>query len=144
MLRKLIIYTDGGARGNPGPAGLGVYIVNAATGDVIKKHSRYLGHTTNNQAEWRAVIDAFEHAVALGATDVELRADSELVIKQLRGEYRVKNKDLQTHFVRVWNLTRGFKRVTYVHVPRAHNREADALVNEAIDRGIRDSRTTLS
>ena len=134
MPHKIIMYTDGGARGNPGPAGLGVYIIDADTGKVLKQHSRYLGETTNNQAEWRAVVDAFQHAVLLGATEVELRADSELVIKQLRGEYRVKNKDLQPHFLRVWNLARGFHRVTYRHIPRGQNREADRLVNEAIDR----------
>lgn len=135
-MKKLIIYTDGGARGNPGPAGLGVFIVDAETGKTLKRHSRFLGHMTNNQAEWRAVVDAFEHALELGAEEVELRSDSELVIKQLRGEYRVKNKDLQPLFLRVWNLTRSLKRVSYHHVPRERNRDADKLVNEAIDRGI--------
>lgn len=135
MPKKLIIYTDGGARGNPGPAGLGVFIEDAESGKVLKRHSRYLGRTTNNQAEWRAVVDALEHAKELGAEEVELRADSELVIKQLNREYKVKNKDLQPHFVRAWNLSLDFKKVTYRHVPRERNKEADLLVNQAIDRG---------
>src|SRR3989344_4887334 len=101
MPKKIIIFTDGGARGNPGPAGLGVYI---------------------------------EDAKELGAEEVELRSDSELVIKQLNREYKVKNKDLQPHFVRAWNLSLDFKKVTYRHVPRERNKEADRLVNEAIDR----------
>ncbi|OGL73615.1 hypothetical protein A3D72_00095 [Candidatus Uhrbacteria bacterium RIFCSPHIGHO2_02_FULL_57_19] len=134
MPKKIIIFTDGGARGNPGPAGLGVYIEDAETGKVLKRHSRFLGQTTNNQAEWRAVVDALEHAKELGAEEVELRSDSELVIKQLNREYKVKNKDLQPHFVRAWNLSLDFKKVTYRHVPRERNKEADRLVNEAIDR----------
>lgn len=133
-MKKVIVYTDGGARGNPGPAALGVVIVDAATGKVLKEHGRYLGHTTNNQAEWRAVIDALELAKDLGATEVELRADSELVVKQLNREYRVKNKDLQPHFVRVWNLSLGFKKITFRHIPRAKNAAADRQVNLAIDR----------
>lgn len=136
MGKKIIIYTDGGARGNPGPAGLGVYIIDAASKRVLKRHSRYLGSATNNQAEWRAVIDALEHARELGAAEIEFRMDSELVARQLTGAYRVKNKALQPLFLEAWNRSRSFKRITYHHIPREQNKEADALVNEAIDRSV--------
>ena len=135
--RKLTIYTDGGARGNPGPAGLGVVMY--ADGKIIKRHSRYLGKTTNNQAEYRAVIDALQHAQEMGAKEIDLVMDSELIVKQLNREYRVKDKELGQLFVQVWNLTLGFSKFTVRHVRREHNKEADKMVNEAIDRGIRGS-----
>ena len=135
MYQKLTIYTDGGARGNPGPAGLGVAMY--ADGKIVKRHSRYLGKATNNQAEYRAVIDALEHAREMGAKEIDLVMDSELVVKQLNREYRVKDKDLAQLFVQVWNLTLGFSKFTVRHVRREQNKEADKLVNEAIDRGIR-------
>jgi len=138
MYQKLTIYTDGGARGNPGPAGLGVVMY--ADGKIVKRHSRYLGKATNNQAEYRAVIDALEHAREMGAKEIELVMDSELVVKQLNREYRVKDKDLAQLFVQVWNLTLGFSKFTVRHVRREQNKEADKLVNEAIDRGIRVER----
>ena len=134
-MKKLIIHTDGGARGNPGPAGLGVYITDP-DGNVVMEHSRYLGEKTNNQAEYLAVVDALEHATQLGADEVDLFLDSELVVKQLHGEYRVKNKGLAPLFVRVWNLSTGFKKVRYTHVRRERNKDADRLVNEAIDRHV--------
>ena len=135
---KLTIYTDGGARGNPGPAGLGVVMY--AGGEIVKRHSRYLGKATNNQAEYRAVIDALEHAREMGAKEIDLVMDSELVVKQLNREYRVKDKDLGQLFVQVWNLTLGFSKFTVRHVRREQNKEADKMVNEAIDRGIRAER----
>lgn len=132
-MKKLIIFTDGGARGNPGPAGLGVYITDES-GKVVMEHSRYLGEKTNNQAEYLAVVDALEHATQLGADEVDMFLDSELIVKQLHGEYRVKNKELASLFVRVWNLSTGFKKIRYTHVRREKNKDADRLVNEAIDR----------
>jgi ribonuclease HI len=132
-MKKLIIHTDGGARGNPGPAGLGVYITDPE-GEVLMEHSRYLGEMTNNQAEYTAVIDALEHAHELGADEVDLFLDSELVVRQLSGEYRVKDQELAKLFIRVWNLKTGLKKVRFTHVRRERNKEADRLVNEAIDR----------
>lgn len=130
----LQIFTDGGARGNPGPAGIGVVIVDKSKGDVIEEHSVFLGKTTNNQAEYRAAILALERAVALNALSVELVADSELIIKQARGEYKVKNSDLAKRFLELKNLeTKLGGRVTYRHVKREHNKHADALANKAMD-----------
>ncbi|HTM68437.1 MAG TPA: ribonuclease HI family protein [Candidatus Binatia bacterium] len=133
---KLIIHTDGGARGNPGPSGLGVYIT-GADGEVLKAHSRYLGHQTNNYAEYMAIIDALTHAKELGADEVDMRMDSELAVKQLNGEYRVRNAALGLLFVQVHNLKLGFRKVTFTHVRREMNKQADKLVNEAIDRHLR-------
>ncbi|MFA6160885.1 MAG: ribonuclease HI family protein [Patescibacteria group bacterium] len=130
----LQIYTDGGARGNPGPAGIGVVIVDKSKGEIIEEHSVFLGKTTNNQAEYRAAILALERAVVLNALSVELVADSELIIKQARGEYKVKNPDLAKRFLELKNFeTKLGGRVTYRHVKREHNKRADALANQAMD-----------
>lgn len=129
---KLIIYTDGGARGNPGPAAIGAVIGG-------KKYGEYIGETTNNVAEYQAVIFAFKKAKALlgskkaGETEVLLNMDSELLTKQFNAEYKVKDPDLQSLFVEVWNLKQDFKSVEFRHVPREQNKEADRLVNEALD-----------
>jgi ribonuclease HI len=133
---KVIIYTDGGSRGNPGPSALGVYITDAH-GKVLKEHKRYLGETTNNQAEYRAIIDGLEQAKELGAVEVEMRMDSELAVKQLNREYRVKDPGLAQLYLRVSNLMTDFSKVTFHHVRREYNKEADRLVNEAIDAHLR-------
>jgi len=133
---KLIIHTDGGARGNPGPAGLGVYVTDAE-GRVVLEHCRYIGETTNNQAEYRAVIDALEHAQQLGGAELEFYLDSELVVRQLNHQYKVRDADLAPLFMRVWNLSTGFRKVTFTHVRREANKDADRLVNQAIDRHLR-------
>jgi len=132
---KLIIYTDGGARGNPGPAGIGVAIYNEAR-EKVAELSRFLGVATNNQAEYRAVIAALEKARAMGADELEFYLDSELVVKQLNREYKVKNKDLAPLFLMIHNLSLSFRKITYTHVFREQNEEADRLANEAMDRGI--------
>lgn len=131
MLKKATIHTDGGARGNPGPAGIGVVI---EINDQQHKFKEYIGETTNNQAEYKAVILALEKAQELGAEEIDLFLDSELVQQQLTQKYKVKNKDLQPLFVKVWNLSQGFKKVKYVHVARNDNKLADKLVNEALDK----------
>lgn len=131
---KLIIYTDGGARGNPGPAGLGIAIYNEAR-EKVAELSRFLGVATNNQAEYRAVIVALEKARAMGADELEFYLDSELVVKQLNREYKVKNKDLAPLFLMIHNLSLSFRKITYTHVFREQNEEADRLANEAMDRG---------
>lgn len=127
---KATLHSDGGARGNPGPAGIGAVLKLGEEQFLFKK---YIGETTNNQAEYQALILGLEKAHEHGATDVDCFLDSELVVKQLRREYKVKDKDLATQFVRVWNLLRNFKQVTFNHVPRAENKLADKLVNEVLD-----------
>ncbi len=131
---KLIIYTDGGARGNPGPAGIGAVIYNTKR-EILAEISEYIGKTTNNQAEYRAVLAAIDQAKTLGAEEVEFYLDSELVVRQLNREYKVKNKDLQPLFVKIFNKTLEFKKVTFHHIPREMNKEADKLANKAMDKG---------
>ncbi len=130
-MNKLIIYTDGGARGNPGPAAIGVVI-----GD--KTYSEAIGETTNNVAEYRAVILALKKAKALlgdkaKKTEVEIRSDSELLVSQLKGEYQIKDEELKPLFVEIWNKMQDFKKVDFFLIPREENREADKLVNRALD-----------
>ncbi len=135
---KFIIYTDGGARGNPGPAAIGVVIKGLAE---IKKYSEYIGQATNNEAEYQAVIFALKKLKHLigkekAKTDAELEVhlDSELLANQLNGEYKIKEKSLQQLFLEVWNLKQDFKSVNFQHIPREDNRGADKLVNQALDR----------
>ena len=129
---KLTIHTDGGARGNPGPAGIGVLITDAKN-KIIREISRHIGHATNNQAEYEALIRGLEAAQQLGASEVAVVMDSELIIKQLAGEYKVRDKQLGILFVKAWNLLSGFKHHSLKHVLRAKNKGADALVNKALD-----------
>lgn len=138
-MKKFIIYTDGGSRGNPGKAGIGVVICNEKDQEV-KKYGEYLGdNLTNNDAEYSAVIFALKKFKALFGkklaenTDVEIRADSELVVKQLNGQYRLENPKIQQFFIEIWNLKFDFQSVKFKHIPRERNREADRLVNEALD-----------
>lgn len=129
-MSKATIHTDGGARGNPGPAGIGAVI---KLGDKIHHHKKYIGEATNNQAEYQALILGLEKAKDLGVKEVDCLLDSELVVKQLNREYRVKDKELALLFVKVWNLAQQFEKITFKHIFREANKEADKLVNEAID-----------
>ena len=131
----LIIRTDGGARGNPGPAGIGV-VIEDDKGKVLEEHAEYLGTTTNNQAEYKAAILGLKRAVALGATSAEIVADSELLVKQAQGEYKVKNADLAHRYLELKNLeTQLNGHVKYRHVRREYNTHADKLSNDAMDKG---------
>ena len=142
---KIIIYTDGGSRGNPGPAALGAVIQfpedhgKLFSAGEHKKYGATIGVATNNVAEYSAVIFALKKArVLLGKvrakkTSIELRTDSELLVKQMNGEYKVKNKDLRELFVEVWDLKQDFRKVSFVHVFREKNKEADEMVNKALD-----------
>lgn len=132
-MKKLIIHTDGGSRGNPGPSALGVYITDE-NGAVLKEHGRFLGTQTNNYAEYMAIIDALRHAKEFGADEVDMYMDSELAVKQLNGEYRVKNPGLAPLFLEVHNLKLGFRKVRFAHVRRERNKDADRLVNQTLDR----------
>jgi ribonuclease HI len=130
---KLVIYTDGGARGNPGPAGIGA-VAYDEQGNVVFEISEYIGETTNNQAEYKAAVRALEEAKKKKAKELYFYLDSELVVKQLNGEYKIKNKGLQPLFVKIYNACLDFKKVEFKHVRREKNKEADRLVNEAIDK----------
>jgi ribonuclease HI len=133
---KLTIHTDGGARGNPGPAGIGVSIKDAESGEIIEDHAVYLDVTTNNQAEYRAVILALQRAVALKATEVEIVTDSELLVKQANGEYKVKNPDIAKRYLEMKNLCTRIGKVRFRHVRREYNKRADELSNIAMDQGM--------
>ena len=131
---KLIIYTDGGARGNPGPAGIGA-VIKDQSGKVLKEVSEYIGETTNNQAEYQAVVFAFKVIEKIkDVSELDFYLDSELVVKQLRGEYRVKNLDLQPWFVKIFNMSQKYKKVKYTHIKRDLNKDADRLANLAMDK----------
>jgi len=132
MPAHVIAYSDGASRGNPGPAALGVVIYDEA-GRELHRVSRALGRATNNEAEYWAAIAALEGALGLGATSVELRMDSELVVRQLTGRYRVRNPRLAPLFARLLDLRSRFERVSVVHIPRAQNAVADRLANAALD-----------
>ena len=132
MPQKLTTYTDGGARGNPGPAGIGIVIKSGH--ETVASFGRYIGETTNNQAEYQALVAALERALSLGAEEVECKLDSELVVKQMRHEYKVRDLGLQPLFLAAWNLTTSFRKVSFSHIPREQNSEADAEVNKAIDK----------
>ncbi len=131
--KRLILHTDGASRGNPGDAGLGV-LMEDESGHIVKKLARYLGHATNNQAEYAAMIAGLREASGLGAEELSIYADSELLVKQLNGQYRVKNPELQVMHAEAKSLIAGYRRVVIEYVPRAMNAEADALANEAIDK----------
>ena len=130
---KLKIFTDGGARGNPGPAACGV-VIKDESNNVIAKHSKYLGVRTNNQAEYAGVLLALTEAQKFGKIELDFYLDSELVVNQLKGSYKVKDEELQKLFVKIWNLSQSFKKITYSRVPRAINALADRLVNEELDK----------
>jgi ribonuclease HI len=132
-VNRLLIHTDGAARGNPGPAGLGAILRNAETGETVAELARFLGVRTNNYAEWTAVEAALAEAQRLGASMVDLRTDSELVARQISGRYRVKHPDLKPIHARVMVMLRSFAAYTVGHVPREQNRDADRLSNVAID-----------
>ena len=129
---RLTTFTDGGARGNPGPAALGV-VVKDQTGKTIAGYGQYLGNQTNNYAEYSALISALQKAKDLGATEVDCVLDSELVCKQMKREYKVKEPTLQKLYIQAYNLTTQFKQVTFRHTLRANNKEADSWVNKALD-----------
>lgn len=129
------LHSDGGARGNPGPAGVG-YVIVFEDGREIAEGD-YVGETTNNQAEYRALLAGMVRAKQEGVTDLTCRLDSELVVRQLDGEYRVKDADLKPLHEEVKKIASGFFRVAFEHVPREENTEADALVNEAIDKTLK-------
>lgn len=139
MKEKLILYTDGGSRGNPGPAAIG-FVIEDGAGVVLKKHGEAIGRATNNEAEYRAVVAGLVSVKALlgkkkaRELGIIVRMDSELVAKQLNGEYKIEEERLFPFFIKIWNLKIDFGSVLFEHVPREKNRGADRMVNEALDK----------
>jgi len=138
-MKKITIYTDGGSRGNPGKAAIGVVFYNEKD-QIIKKYGEYVGdNLTNNDAEYMAVIFALKKFKSLFGksiaeiSEVEIRSDSELLVKQMNGEYKLSDEKIQKFFIEIWNLKIDFKNVKFKHIPREKNTEADRLVNEALD-----------
>lgn len=142
MKEKIIMYTDGGARGNPGPAAVGVVLYQMQGKKEVrwKDMMKYLGTLTNNEAEYKAVIEGLKKAKALlGSeraknTHIEIRMDSELVARQLSGTYRIEEDRLKILFVDAWNARMDFGEISFKEIPREKNKEADALVNAALDK----------
>lgn len=132
------LYADGGARGNPGPAGAGA-VVRDSNGNTVLEVSKFLGHQTNNFAEYDAVISALDGLSREVATPREVtvlvKLDSQLVVKQMTGEYKVKHPNIRPQYEKLVALVRLFKNVTFTHVPREQNKDADRLANQAMDRG---------
>lgn len=135
---KYILYTDGGSRGNPGPAGIGVVICNDK-GEALKKYSEEIGEATNNEAEYQALIFGLKKLKQVFGKDkmkraeLEIRMDSELIVNQLNHEYKIEEPNLQKLFLQVWNLMLDFGPMKFVAIPREQNKEADRLVNQALD-----------
>jgi len=145
-MKKIVVYTDGGARGNPGPAAAGIVFCNGKK-KVIEKHSKYLGdNMTNNVAEYEAAIFALEKFKSrfgkklAKETEIEIRTDSELLYKQFNGDYKIKNKNIQKLFIKLRNLTVDFKKVKIKHVKRNYNKDADELVNLELDKKKKDNK----
>ena len=129
---KATLWTDGGARGNPGPAAF-AYVLANEEGETLAAHGEAIGHATNNVAEYSALVAGLEKAVELGVRELEVVSDSELMVKQMRGEYRIKNEALRDLSLTAGRLARDVGSVTYTAVRREHNELADRLVNEALD-----------
>ena len=137
-MKKIIIYVDGGSRNNPGPSAIGVVFYNER-GEVLKEYSECLGVATNNEAEYQAAISSLKKFKQIFGkelakkTEIEIRSDSELMVKQIQGEYKIMDLKMQALFIEVWNLKLDFKAVKFKLISREKNKEADRLVNEALD-----------
>ena len=137
-MEKIVIYTDGGSRGNPGPAGAGVAIADGK-GKIIKEYSVFLGVKTNNEAEYEAVIFGLRKIKALLGkekiknTEIEFRLDSQLIARQINGKYKIEEERLFPLFIKIWNLKIGFGPIKFSEIPREQNKEADRLANQAMD-----------
>ena len=131
---EIIFYCDGGSRGNPGPAAIGVFLP-----QLGKEYSKFLGKATNNEAEYQAYVFGLKKIKQLigkeksEKSEVEIRSDSELLVNQLNGKYKIKEEKLIPFFIEIWNLKQDFKKVYFVHIPREENKRADAMVNKELD-----------
>jgi len=139
-MQKIIIYTDGASRGNPGPAAIGVAVCDAK-GKVLKEYSKAIGKATNNEAEYQAVIFALKKIKALFGkkkvkeSEILIKSDSQLLVSQLKGEYKLKESRIQRLFIQVWNIKTDFGKVDFKSIPREQNKLADQLANQALDKG---------
>ena len=137
-MEKIIIYIDGGSRGNPGPSAFGVIFYNSK-GDILKKYSEYISKATNNEAEYQGLIFALKKAKAyfgkekLKKIEIELFSDSQLLVKQMNGEYKILDSKIQPLFLKAWNLKIGYKNIKISFIVREKNQEADRLVNQILD-----------
>lgn len=129
---KVLIYSDGGARGNPGPAATGI-VIKDEQGKILAEYGEYLGEQTNNFAEYSALISGLKKAERLGASEAECFLDSNLVTEQMKGNWKVKEPTLQKLFIQAHNASQNFNRVSYKHIRREHNKEADSWVNKVLD-----------
>jgi len=134
VIKKFLLYIDGGSRGNPGPAGIGVVIYDKE-GKRVKEFNKYIGIATNNIAEYKALIYGLQEALFKKADEVTLNMDSELVVQQLKGDYKVKNANIKPLFEQALHLLSGFRKFEIKHIKREENKEADKLVNKAINLG---------
>jgi len=138
-IKKIVTYTDGGSRGNPGPAGVGVVIADEK-GSAIKEYSKDIGTRTNNEAEYEAVILALQKVKHLFGKEkvkkmeIEMRMDSQLVARQLGGKYKIQEEKLFPLFIKIWNLRMDLGKISFTEIPREKNKEADRLANEAMDK----------
>ncbi len=141
----MLIYSDGGARGNPGPAAI-AFIIQSETGATLRKDACYIGFCTNNQAEYKALFAALESAAEFKPDSVTCYSDSELLVKQLDGKYRVKNKELKELWLKVQDARKRFHETKFINVPRSHPMisEADRLVNIALDARVERSQSRLN
>lgn len=134
-MKKVIVYTDGASRGNPGHAGIGVVLYDEE-GNIIKEIFDYIGQTTNNIAEYKALIAGLNEALEMGYDEIEFYADSELMIKQINGLYKVKNEGIKPLYKQVCELLKEFQSYTATHIPREKNKRADELANEGIKQAL--------
>jgi ribonuclease H / adenosylcobalamin/alpha-ribazole phosphatase len=137
VTRRLVLEADGGSRGNPGPAGYGAVVRDAATGEVLAEVSEFLGRATNNVAEYSGLIAGLRAAAALArGADVDVRMDSKLVVEQMSGRWQIKHPDMRPLAAQARQAAQALGRITYTWVPRARNTYADRLANEAMDAGV--------
>jgi len=140
-MQKIIVYTDGASRGNPGPASIGVVVKNDKE-KILKEYSKTIGETTNNDAEYQAVIFVLKKMKALfGKKNIKnyeilIKSDSQLLVFQLTGKYKIKHPNIEKLFIQVWNLKVDYHKVDFEHIPREQNKLADQLANEALDEDI--------
>ena len=140
MTRRLVVEADGGSRGNPGPAGYGAVVRDAATGDVLAEVSESIGRATNNVAEYSGLIAGLRAAAAITRdADVEVRMDSKLVVEQMSGRWQIKHPDMRPLAAKARETARGLGRVSYTWVPRARNAHADRLANQAMDAAVKNA-----
>ncbi|MDK2877939.1 MAG: ribonuclease [Thermoanaerobacteraceae bacterium] len=141
-MRKITVFTDGASRGNPGDAGIGIVFIDES-GGVVKEISDYIGQTTNNIAEYTALIRALNEAIEMNCDEIDIITDSELMVKQIKGEYQVKNEGIKNLYKQVQDFLKEFKSYSITHVRREQNKRADELANRGIDEALDEEEIEL-